>query len=101
MLRRRFPLTAAAFVGLAIFLGNAEASQPEFGRVIIGAPYSGGEPSLPGAVQATLRVTRAGDAWTSIAPGDVTLPIGFSAEMKKGYIVNYKFGDDASGDRVV
>ena len=101
---KRTPIISLFVTGLLLLGGHqARASEPEFGTVSVGAPFSGAaDPSLPGSVpQPTVRVSWNNGKWTALVPDNLTLRIAFSAEMKKGYIVNYRIGDDASGNRVI
>ena len=101
---KRTPIVSLFAASLLLLGGHqARASEPEFGTVTVGAPFSGAaDPSLPGSVpQTTVRVSWNNGKWTALVPNNLTLRIAFSAEMKKGYIVNYRIGDDASVNRVV
>jgi hypothetical protein len=51
-----------------------------------------GDPAKPGSTQPTVHVAWENDAWTSVVPGDLTLPITYKAHMKKGYIIDHNFG---------
>jgi hypothetical protein len=88
-------LFAAPLVAGCLLLSGdaAEASKPEFGTVTVGPPFLGaGDPAKPGSTQPTVHVAWENDAWTSVVPGDLTLPITYKAHMKKGYIIDHNFG---------
>ena len=97
-------LFAAPLVAGCLLLSGhaAEASEPEFGTVTVGPPFFGaGDPTSPGSTQPTVHVALENDAWTSVVPGGLTLPIAYKAHMKKGYIIDYNFGrPHGLGDRV-
>jgi hypothetical protein len=83
------------FVAICLLLSGhaAEASEPEFGTVTVGPPFLGAsDPAFPGSTQPTVHVALENDAWTEVVPGDLALPIAYKAHMKKGYIVDFKFG---------
>jgi hypothetical protein len=98
-------LLISPFVASCLLLSGhaAEASEPEFGTVTVGPPFLGAsDPSKPGSTQPTVHVAMENDAWTSVVPGDLALPIAYKAHMKKGYIIDFKFGrpHGLGGDQV-
>ncbi len=68
---KRTPIISLFVTGL-LLLGahQARASEPEFGTVSVGAPFSGvADPSLPGSVpQPTVRVSWNNGKWTALVP---------------------------------
>jgi hypothetical protein len=96
------PITSLLVVSFVLLAGyQARAGEPQFGTVTVGAPFFGAsDPALPGSSQPTVHVSYASGTWTAIAPGNLPLPIAYEARMKKGYIVNAKFGRPDRGESV-
>ena len=99
---KRTPIISLFVITFVLLGGHqARASEPQFGTVTVGAPFFGAsDPALHGSNQPIVRVTYANGAWTAIVPGNLPLPIAYEARMKKGYIVNAKFGRPDRGNRV-